>query len=132
MAEGFRKIYKKGRRARRQAERDPTAENLHELRKRAKDLWHAAQLLEPMCPGKFKRLAAEAHHLSDLLGDDHDLSVLLDYARRHPDLLRAGELGLLESVARLRSQSLRRQAFDCARELYRRKPTRMVQRLALT
>lgn len=131
LAEGFRKIYKKGRRARRQAEAEPTAENLHELRKRAKDLWHAAQLLERMCPGKFKRLAKEAHRLSDLLGDDHDLCVLLDYASRHPTLLRRGELGLLESVIGLRSQSLRRQAFDCAAELYRRKPARMVRRLAL-
>jgi CHAD domain-containing protein len=131
LAEGFEKIYKKGRRARRHAASDPTAENLHELRKRAKDLWHASQLLESMCPGKFKRLAKDAHRLSDLLGDDHDLSVLLEYARQHPRLLRTGDLELLESVIGLRSQSLRRQALDHATELYRRRPARMVQRLAL-
>jgi hypothetical protein len=132
LAEGFAKIYKKGRRARRRAEREPSAENFHELRKRAKDLWHASQLLEAICPGKFKPQAKEAHRLSDLLGDDHDLSVLRVYVRGHPELLGPGELGLLESVIGLRSQSLRREALDCAAELYRRKPGRMLERLALS
>jgi CHAD domain-containing protein len=131
LAQGFAKIYKQGRRAHRQAGAEPSAKSFHELRKRAKDLWHASQLLEAICPEKFKRLAKEAHRLSDLLGDDHDLSVLLDHAGQHPDLLRPGELKLLASVVGLRSQSLRHQALDCAAELYRRTPARMVERLSL-
>ncbi len=131
LAEGFERIYRRGRRARRRATADPAPENLHELRKRAKDLWHASQLLEAICPARFRQLAKEAHRLSDLLGDDHDLWVLLDYAREHPALLRRGEFELLEAMIVLRGQSLRRQALDCAAELYRRKPKRMVRRLAL-
>jgi len=131
LAEGFEQIYRRGRRARRRAKAEPRIENLHELRKRAKDLWHAAQLLEPACPSKLTRVAKAAHRLSDLLGDDHDLAVLLEYAHQHRDLLGSGELELLESMVALRSQSLRRQAFTCAAELYRRKPKRMVKRLAL-
>jgi CHAD domain-containing protein len=131
LADGFERIYRRGRRARRHAKAEPSTENLHELRKRAKDLWHAAQLLEPACPAKMKRLSKQAHHLSDLLGDDHDLAVLLEYACQHPELLRSGELELLQSVIGLRSRSLRRQAFAGAADLYRRKPKQMVQRLAL-
>jgi CHAD domain-containing protein len=131
LAEGFEQIYRRGRHARRRAKAERTAENLHELRKRAKDLWHAAQLLEPAAPAKMKRLAKDAHHLSDLLGDDHDLFVLLDYAGEHPELLGPDELELIQSVIGLRSRSLRRQALDAAAELYRRKPRRMVRRLAL-
>ena len=131
LAEGFDRIYRKGRRALRRAKDEPTAENLHELRKRAKDLWHSAQLLEAMCPGKMQPLAKEAHRLSDLLGDDHDLSVLLDYAAQHAELLDETELGLLKNVVDLRRQALRREGIRCAKALYRRKPKRMLRRLAL-
>ncbi len=98
----------------RRAKADPTPENLHELRKRAKDLWHAAQLLEPVCPDEMKPLAKSAHQLSNLLGDDHDLSVLLEYADEHPELLDEGEHELLHKLADRRRKSLRRQALACA------------------
>jgi CHAD domain-containing protein len=130
--EGFARIYKRGRRRLRRAKADPTPENLHELRKRAKDLWHAAQLLEPVCPEKMKPLAKSAHQLSNLLGDDHDLSVLLQYADAHPELLDEGERERLEKLVNRRRKSLRREALKYAGELYKRKPKRMVRRLALT
>jgi CHAD domain-containing protein len=132
LADGFARIYRRGRRRLRRAKAEPTPENLHELRKRAKDLWHAAQLLEPVCPEKMKPLAKAAHQLSDLLGDDHDLSVLLDYADQHSELLDEGERERLHKLVRRRRKSLRRQALSCAAELYRRKPKRMLRRLALS
>ena len=131
LADGFEQVYRRGRKARRHAQAEPSAENLHELRKRAKDLWHAAQLLEPVCPARFKRLAKDAHRLSNLLGDDHDLSVLLDFAHRHPELVDPGELELLQKVVELRGASLRRQGLECAAGLYRRKPKRTLERLAM-
>lgn len=45
LAEGFELVYRKARRARRRAQRHPAPENLHELRKRTKDVWYAGQLL---------------------------------------------------------------------------------------
>lgn len=131
LAEGFDRIYRRGRRALRRAKADPDPETLHELRKRAKDLWHAAQLLEPASAKKLKRTAKAAHHLSNLLGDDHDLSVLLDYAHQHPEFTKPKELELLKTVVDRRRKALRRQSFDCAERLYRRKPKRMLRRLAL-
>jgi hypothetical protein len=43
----LRRIYRRGRKAMQHAQADPTNENLHEWRKRVKDLWHAEQILRP-------------------------------------------------------------------------------------
>lgn len=42
LAPGFKRTYRRGRRAYRTARQEPSTENLHELRKRAKHLWYAA------------------------------------------------------------------------------------------
>jgi CHAD domain-containing protein len=73
LAEALTTTYKRGRKA---ASKPPTTENLHEWRKRAKDLWYHARLLEEAWPRVFKAQAKEAHALADLLGDDHDLAML--------------------------------------------------------
>jgi CHAD domain-containing protein len=132
LAKGFEQIYRHGRRALRQAEMKPTAQNFHELRKRGKDLWHAAQLLQRISPAEMKALSQGAHRLSDLLGDEHDLSVLLDYADEHPKLLDQTERRLLECVVELRRLTLRREAITCAESIYRRKPKKMLRRLSLS
>src|SRR5689334_16993125 len=77
LAPGFERIYRRGRRALRAARKKPDAEHLHELRKRAKDLWHAAQVARPVTPKRMKKLASRAHRLSDLVGEHHDLAVLV-------------------------------------------------------
>jgi len=59
--------YRRGRAA---AAKPATDEDLHEWRKRVKDLWYQARLLS------IKRVARDAKALSKLLGDDHDLAVL--------------------------------------------------------
>ncbi len=115
---GLGQIYRRGRRCYRRAWRKPTAENLHEWRKRAKDLWYGAQIMHPLAPRSMDKLAAHAHHLADLLGDDHDLAVLREEAlvRAAPES-RADLLKLVDQ----RSAELRREAFAVGRHLYRRK-----------
>jgi CHAD domain-containing protein len=65
--EALTTTYRRGRKA---AAKPATTENLHEWRKRVKDLWYQARLLG------IKRLAKDAKALSKPLGDDHDLAVL--------------------------------------------------------
>ena len=106
---------------------DPTDESLHELRKRAKDLWHAAQVLRPTSPRRMKRLARRAHALSDLLGDDHDLAELRDHARAHPQCFDdAASLQALLSVIDRRSARLRAKALGCGARVYERSPKRFI------
>lgn len=49
---------------------------LHEARKRAKDLLHALEFLRKLRPGSLHGRIRALHHLTDLLGKDHDLAVL--------------------------------------------------------
>jgi CHAD domain-containing protein len=130
LAPGFERIYRRGRRALKAARRDRGDDQLHELRKRAKDLWHAAQILRPASPKRMKRLARRAHRLSDLLGNDHDLAVLLEAAGERHGTLRPGELALLTRLVERRRKRLQRKALARAKRLYRRKPKAWRKRLA--
>jgi CHAD domain-containing protein len=122
---GFERIYRRGRRALKAARKDADTEQLHELRKRAKDLWHAAQILRPAAPKEMKKLARRAHALSDLAGDDHDLAVLRAAARERHATLAAGELALLEGLVARHRRRLQRKALARGRRLYARKPRRL-------
>jgi CHAD domain-containing protein len=122
---GFERIYRRGRRALKAARNDPDTEQRHELRKRAKDLWHAAQILRPAAPKPMRKLARRAHALSDLAGDDHDLAVLRAAARERHATLARGELALLEGLIARRRGRLQRKALSRARRVYARKPRKL-------
>lgn len=122
VAAGLGRIQRRGRRALREARAEPDAERLHELRKRAKDLWYAAQILRRAHPKAMRRIRRRAHELSDLLGADHDLVMLLAAARVRQETLAPGELGLLEALVARRRAALRDDALARARRLYAAKP----------
>jgi CHAD domain-containing protein len=124
---GLRRIYRRGRKQLRAARKEASAENLHDCRKRVKDLWHATQILRPAHPKRMKRLARDAHELADLLGDHHDLSVLRDYVEVHPQLFTgAAPRDALLAVLDRRRDTLRRKALKRGRRLYKRSPKRFV------
>jgi CHAD domain-containing protein len=129
LAPGLERIYRRGRRAARAARRHPSDETLHELRKRAKDLWHAAQIARPAAPDELKRLGRRAHRVSDVAGEDHDLAVLRAAAEARGAVLRPGELPLLRALIDRRQKRLRREALKRARRLYRAKPRRLARAL---
>jgi CHAD domain-containing protein len=120
---GLRRIYRQGRRALGAAQADPSTENLHEWRKREKDLWYHLRLLHDTWPGPMGAAADEASTLADLLGDDHDLAVLLATARE------LGEADGLEWVVRQRRSKLQADAFELGRRLYAERPRAFSARL---
>ena len=83
---GLERAYGRGRRAHRGCEREPAERALHEWRKRVKDLGYAIQLLAPARPETLNRLADDLRELWTLLGDDHDLAVLMEVSRADPRL----------------------------------------------
>jgi CHAD domain-containing protein len=83
LGKGLQRVYSEGRRLLATAQRDPTAECLHEWRKQVKYLWNQVALLEPLGSGWINELADQCHKLSDYLGDDHDLAVLRERAAAH-------------------------------------------------
>jgi CHAD domain-containing protein len=128
---GLERIYRRGRRALRAARDEPSVDNLHKLRKRAKDLSHTAQLLQEWRPKRAAKLARRAHDLSDLLGLEHDLAILGERLDGDPTLVDPSERQLLKTLIKRRRAHLRREALRRAKRLYRRKPRKLRQRLAL-
>jgi CHAD domain-containing protein len=125
LAPGLKRIHRRGRRAYREAKADPSSEHLHELRKRTKDLWHAAQILRPAAPKRLRKLGRSAHKLSDVLGDDHDLATLLEASRERPAVLSPAERELLESLVERRRAELRSEALKRADKLYAPQPRKL-------
>ncbi|WP_051471455.1 CHAD domain-containing protein [Patulibacter minatonensis] len=107
----------------------PTADELHEWRKRVKDLWYHGLLLQNAWPAVLQPQAEEAHHLSELLGDDHDLAVLRDRLTGAPiDDPAADVDGLLDLVDRRRAELLG-DALTLGRRVYAETPKAHTRRL---
>jgi CHAD domain-containing protein len=68
--------YKRARKALAEATANPTAENFHAFRSKAKTLWYQLRILRPINPVVLKTLSDDLRSLSDLLGRAHDLSFL--------------------------------------------------------
>jgi CHAD domain-containing protein len=122
---GVRRVYRRGRRAFRKAQEQPDPESLHELRKRAKDLWHVAQIMRPAASKRMRKVARRAHKLADALGDGHDLTVLRAAAADRELTLRPGESLLLGTIVDERQEELRREALERGRRLYSPKPRKV-------
>jgi CHAD domain-containing protein len=73
---GLVRSYTQGRKAFRRARSGGSLEDLHEWRKRVKDLWYQERLLTAACGQAVRGHSKDAHLLADLLGDDHDLGLL--------------------------------------------------------
>ncbi|HEX6460795.1 MAG TPA: CHAD domain-containing protein [Thermoleophilaceae bacterium] len=126
---GLDRAYRRGRRAYRAALDDPSPEHLHEWRKRVKDLWYSLQILEEAGPRRIKKLASEAHDLSDLLGEDHDFVVLEQRSAGPGADLSEGSLAALRGMSERRRGELQAQAFHMAPGLYRKAPAAFVDRV---
>lgn len=128
-AAGIARAYARGREDFRAARRRPTVDGLHEWRKRVKDLWYHASLLEDGWPGPLRALGDEAHALSDFLGDDHDLGVLIERftAQAWPASVDAAAFVALCEQRRL---ELQMEAFALGAKVYAEKPDAFERRIA--
>jgi CHAD domain-containing protein len=128
LAGGLERSYADGRKAFRKARSCPDVHNLHEWRKRSKDLWYELRLLEAVCGQAVGGQAKEAHALADLLGDDHDLAVLrqtLTQAGAHVAADLDAVLGLLDH----RRQQLQAEAMFVGERVYAESPKAFLKRI---
>jgi CYTH domain-containing protein len=135
LAAGFARIHQKGRKTLRKVHRhgepgELVTSEYHDLRKRAKDLWHAAELLEIASPKRMRALAQDAHELADLIGDDHDLAVL---AERIDDRLHVfddpADADVIHEAIKRRRRKLQRKGLVAADALYGKKPGALADRV---
>jgi CHAD domain-containing protein len=121
---GLRRMYRRGRRDYRALREEASVEGLHEWRKRAKELWYHHSLLEFVWKPVMSSVGDQAHDLSDRLGDDHDLALLLAWAQEHAE----APLPLVQAVASRRA-ALQADAFDLGARLYADRPRVFIGRL---
>ena len=119
---GSARAYARGRDALRTAEHDPTVEHLHDWRKRVKDLWYHQRLLAEAWRGPLDAFADQTDHLSELLGDDHDLAVLTEA------LAPADDEAFVDAIAQRRA-ALQAEAFALGRLVYAERTKAYARRL---
>ena len=126
---GVRRGYRRGRRGLKRTTKDPNAENVHEWRKRVKDLWYSLRVLQDAWPEVIGETADQAHELADRLGDHHDLALLSEQASCSPGLFSKPDLERLLAAIDGRQAELLDDAFGIARRLYTEKPKDFTRRL---
>jgi CHAD domain-containing protein len=124
---GLEDSYRKARKALRLAEETGVDEDLHEWRKRVKDLWYQLRLVEPACSEAVGTLTKQMKVLSEYLGDDHDLMMLLEAMRCAG--LAADEVDFISEWIKGRRRKLQANAGELGGELFKEKPARFVRRI---
>lgn len=101
----------------------------HEWRKRVKDTWYHVTLLVPAWPPVLGAEEDELHHLSELLGDDHDLAVLGEAVRSRGEPWSQEERTALLAAVEGRRLALQGRAADLGRRAYAAAPKAFAARL---
>ncbi len=131
LSPGVKSAYSDGRLAYRTSLKEPSSENFHKWRKRAKDLWYQVRLLERVWPEQMEAIAGELEKLGEYLGDDHDLVVLRQVvAKRATDKLRPRELETLNRLIEQRQRQLRAAALGIGKGFYAEKSASFCKRIA--
>jgi CHAD domain-containing protein len=127
---GLEESYRRARKAIRVVDIEPTDENFHSLRKAVQWHWRQMNLLSRAWPEEFAVRAAAAHELSQVIGDDHDLAVLIDAVENAEDIPAESKPAIL-AVCRQRQEALRQTAEPRAARLFAEKPKAFVKRLSV-
>jgi len=123
LAEGLTRCYRATRKDFAAAFASDEADKLHEWRKGVQHHWRQMQLLTPCWPSELSARADAARSLSQLLGDDHDIAMLLHLVST-PTMT----FGSLEETAafvkrcRRRHRALRKEAKIQGKRLFVEKP----------
>jgi CHAD domain-containing protein len=128
---GLARVYRRGRVCMSKAYGDPTPERFHDWRKRVKYLWHHLELLQPAWPGLLDALAGQTHDLSDLLGDEHDRTVLMQQLHERPDVVADPEVArALMAALDEQREHLRAAARPLGAKVYAETPEQFTERIA--
>jgi hypothetical protein len=105
---GAERIVRRARRARRRGHRAKDAAPRHEWRKREKDRYYAALLLEEAWPCERRRKLGE--RLGDALGQEHDMLLLLERLEAAPELAGEGKAAAraVKALERRRKEAAQR------------------------
>lgn len=116
---GWAKQRKRARKALADCHEQADVEHFHELRKAGQAYWMHLGLLRRLWPSAMRAKRADTKRLVDILGHEHDLSVLAAFADREPERFGNGErLALLLDAFIQRQQVLRGDGLELANEVF--------------
>ncbi|MFB9947422.1 CHAD domain-containing protein [Rhizobium puerariae] len=99
------------------------AEAYHELRKCGQTYWMHLSLLDDIWPSAMLAKQRQAKELVDLLGHEHDLSVLTGLVNESPELFGDSDtLALMLGAIIARQQALRHEALEKAEDVFADSP----------
>ena len=125
---GLLRSYRRGREAFVRVRGSNKTDDLHNWRKRVKDLWYHERLLAPVCGPTVRAHAKELGRLADLLGDDHDLALLSHELVQHsPDV--PVDLDAVLNLIDHRRAELQTEATHVGQRLYAEKPKALHRRM---
>ncbi len=118
LADGFAQCYADARRALKVAHKTNKDDDFHDLRRKLQRHWRHLQLLSQLWPELMEVRIASARHISQLLGDEHDCSVLgLHVAAASAAQISPAERDLVIALARAEQSRLRQEAGPLAARL---------------
>jgi hypothetical protein len=125
------KDYRKARQSFSQAYSVSEDEAFHEWRKYVQRHWRQLLLVAPSWPKAIRPHIALARTLSEILGEDHDLSVLAGLASAQADQLGSrDDVDAYLSLCRKRQTELRKVAHDLGARLLAEKPSSLSRRIS--
>lgn len=130
IAKGLKKVYRQGRKAYKRTRLDPIPRRYHELRKHVKYCWYHHRLQQGIAGGTLDEAVSQLDTLGELLGVDHDMTVLHETLENRS--LRLGTQEEIQALARrieAQQAELKIQAHDMASTLYTEKPKAFQERM---
>lgn len=122
VAASLKRVFKSGRNAFRTASKRPTPENLHQWRKQSKTLGYGLELVQDRGPKKIGKWIKKTEELSESLGDDHDLFLVLDALKHEHTVRPAGDYRSLSKRIAARRGRLQKRAFKLGAGIFAQKP----------
>jgi CHAD domain-containing protein len=126
---GLEKSYRQARKATKYAYEEPTDENFHNLRKAVQWHWRQMSLVARAWPDEFAVRVSAARELSQLLGDDHDLAMLVGAASTAADMS-VEQKEAAVALCQRQQQVLRATAEFRAKRLFAETPQAFIKRVA--
>jgi hypothetical protein len=122
---GLTRSYRRARRQMQRAQEQPSTSTVHEWRKRVKDLWYQLRIVERAWPPVLEPTTEQAHRLAEVLGEDHDLALLVEDLHSRRLERREG----LETLLEARRSELLRRGFNMGQRLLAERPRAFAARL---
>lgn len=121
LGEGFRAVYRQARRRMPPSRRAATMASLHAWRRSTKRYWHVLEVFQPVRPHRLGAALREAHRISDLLGEDHDLALLEQHLLARHAAPQPQDVRVLRLIGPRRRQ-LQKEALRRGAKLYATRP----------